>query len=472
MPRPTLCAPLAAAVIGLAALLSPTMADALDAETRAEAIAVRETAMQGSQAYRIVESLTTEIGPRLGGSPDYARAVVWAEAKLKALGFDRVWTQPLTMPLWTRRHERARVLGAHEQALLITALGHSVGTHGPLRGDVIELADIDALKAITDDSLHGKIVFLSHDMVRARDGSGYSKASSGRGDGPAEASKRGAVAFLLRSAGTDGHRFPHTGNTKFPDGVTPIPAAALSNPDADQIERLLDRGPVEVELDIDVGVVGEVVTHNVIGEIRGRKRPDEIVLLGAHLDSWDLGTGAIDDGAGIGITFAAGAQIAAMKTRPDRSIRVVAFAAEEVGLYGAKAYADAAQLDGSAAGHLIGFESDFGAGRIYRIQAGVRPDGWDDLSPMTELLRPLGIVEERRGGGPGADIGPLRDLGVAWLSLSQDGTDYFDYHHTADDTLDKIDPLALDQQIAAYATMAWLLANGSVDLRPPPPKKP
>lgn len=456
--------------IGIAPLASSADDAALDPENREQAIAIREAAMQGSHAFRIIESLTTEIGPRLAGSPDEARAVAWAETKLRALGFDRVWTQPFTMKLWTRRHERARIAGPHAQSLLISALGHSIGTNGPLRGEVVEVADIDALKLIDDDRLRGKIVYLSHDMVRARDGSGYTLAGNGRGDGPAEASKRGAIAFLLRSAGTDSHRFPHTGNTKFPDGVNPIPAAALSNPDADQIERLLDRGAVEIELDIDAGFVGEVVTHNVIGEIRGRKRPEEIVLMGAHLDSWDLGTGAIDDGAGIGITFAAGAQIAAMKLRPERTIRLVAFAAEEVGILGAKAYADAAAADGSGANHMIGFESDFGAGRIYRVQAGIRPDGWSALSPMVDLLRPLGIVEERRGGGPGPDIGPLRDIGMAWLSLSQDGTDYFDYHHTADDTLDKIDPLALDQQVAAYATMAWLLANSDVDFRPPPAK--
>lgn len=455
----------------LLGLLLIADAAALDPRVRAQAIDLRETALRGSGAFGIVESLTTEIGPRLAGSPDEARAVLWAEHKLQSLGFDKVWKQPFRMPLWTRRQERAAILGAFRQPLWVTALGHSVGTDGPLRGEIIEVADIDALKKIEDDRLRGKIVYMSHRMTRARDGAGYSKASDGRSEGPSEASRRGALAFILRSVGTDSHRFPHTGNTKFAEGVAPIPAAALSNPDADQIERLLDRGaPVEVELDLDVGFVGEVVSHNVIGEIRGRKRPEEIVVIGAHLDSWDLGTGAIDDGAGIGITFAAGALMAALPQRPERTIRVIAFAAEEVSLLGAKAYAEATREDGSLERHIIGFESDFGAGRIYRIQAGIGPGDWNALSPMAAVLAPLGIVESRRGGGPGPDIIPLRDGGVPWISLGQDGSDYFDYHHTADDTLDKVDPVALDQQVAAYAAMAWMLANSTADFRPVPPK--
>jgi carboxypeptidase Q len=288
----------------LSALALAAASTLAQADTRI-AERLRDQAMAGSQAYAIVESLTTEIGPRLAGSEAEARAVVWAEAKLKALGYDKVWREPVRIPLWQRWHERARLVGEHAQPLLITALGHSVGTQGPLRGEIVEVADIDALKAIDDDRLRGKIVFLNYRMARARDGSGYGKAADGRSEGPTEAAKRGAKALLIRSVGTDSHRFPHTGNTRrFTEG-TEIPAAALSNPDADQISRLLARGkPVEVEIDIGAGFNGEVITHNVIGEITGREPEAGIVLIGAHIDSWDLGTGAVDDGAGIAITFA------------------------------------------------------------------------------------------------------------------------------------------------------------------------
>ena len=450
----------------LALALASTLAEA---DTRI-AERLREEAMAGSQGFAIVESLTTEIGPRLAGSEAEARAVVWAEAKLRSLGYDKVWREPVRIPLWQRWHERARLVGDHAQPLLITALGHSVGTQGPLRGEIIEVADIDALKAIDDDRLRGKIVFLNYRMARARDGSGYGKAADGRSDGPAEAAKRGAKALLIRSVGTDSHRFPHTGNTRrFTEG-TEIPAAALSNPDADQISRLLARGkPVEVEIDIGAGFNGEVITHNVIGEITGREPEAGIVLIGAHIDSWDLGTGAVDDGAGIGITFAAGGAIAKLDQRPRRSIRVVAFAAEEVGLLGAKAYAadNAALMDQ----HVFAMESDFGAGRIYGLRAGINAAVWPELEKLAAVLKPLGIETDRAPGGPGPDILPLWDAGVPWGALRQDGTDYFDLHHTADDTLDKIEPAALDQQVAAYAALTWQIADSAIDFRPVPPRK-
>ena len=427
---------------------------------------LRDEALAGSSGFAIVESLTTEVGPRLAGTADEARAVEWAMAKLRELGYDKVWKEPVTIPLWLRRHERARVLGRHAQPLLITALGHSVGSNGPLRGEVVELPDLDALRAVNDDRLRGKFVFINHRMERHRDGHGYGKASEGRGEGPREAAKRGARALLLRSPGTESQRFPHTGMTRRAADGLDIPAAALSNPDADQLTRLLARGPVELEIDIDAGFAGEVITHNVIGEITGSAPEPGIVLIGAHLDSWDLGTGAVDDGAGIGITFAAGAAIAALDTPPRHSVRVVAFAAEEVGLLGAKGYAqsNASLLDR----HLFAMESDFGAGRIYALRAGISQARWPELERMAAVLAPLGIEIDRSRGGPGPDILPLWAGGVPWGALRQDGSDYFDYHHNADDTLDKIDPKAMDQQVAAYAALAWMIADSDLDWRPAP----
>ena len=452
--------PLLLATPAPAAPMPPRIPDA----AVATAIELREAALAGNPAYAIVESLTSEIGPRLPGTDADARAVAWAEARLRALGFDRVWTEPVTFPLWRRGSERAEVLPPYAQPLAVTALGGSVGTGGPVEAEVVEIADFDALLALPPGSLEGRIAYVAYRMERARDGSGYGPAVRARSQGPSEAARRGARALLIRSIGSDSHRFPHTGNLRYADDAPQIPAAALSNPDADQLSRLLARGaPVRVRLELDVGFSGDYTSHNVIGEITGREAPDEIVVIGAHLDSWDLGTGAIDDGAGIGITFAAGAAIAALDTRPRRSIRVIAFANEEQGLLGAKAYArDNAAIMPK---HVIGAESDFGAGRIYALRAGVAAAAWPALERIGAVLAPLGIELQRDAGGPGPDIIPMHQAGMPWAQLAQDGTDYFDYHHTADDTLDKIEPAALDQQVAAYAAFTWMMAESVGEFR-------
>ena len=279
-----------------------------------------------------------------------------------------------------------------------------------------------------------------------------------RSRGPSAAIRAGAIGYLMRSAGTDSHRNPHTGGTRYEEGLTPIPAAALSIPDAEQLTRLLALGePVRVRIALDVGWDGTATSHNVIGEITGSVRPDEVVLIGAHLDSWDLGTGAIDDGAGIGITMAAGKLIGDLPRAPARTIRVVAFANEEHGLSGAKGYA-AAHAD-EVALHQIAAESDFGAGRIYAYASSGGPQAAAADARIAAALAPLGIAHTPGEGGPGPDIGPLKDLGIAWAALRQDGTDYFDLHHTPDDTFDKIDPAALAQNVAAYAVFAYLAAD-------------
>jgi len=454
-------------IAGHASANSPTTH--FSAPSLATAVELRDALAAGSGAFAIVESLTTEIGPRLAGTEADGRAVEWAKARFGALGFDRVILQPVTIPVWQRRHERAALLAPYAQPLHLTTLGGSVGTGGEIEGEIVAFETLDALRAAPAGSLSGKIAFINARMQRFRDGRGYGPVVAARSDGASIASVAGAKALLIRSIGTDSRRFPHTGVMRYAEGTTPIAAAALSNPDADQLERLLALGkPVRVALDIDAGTDGVYTSFNVIGELVGRERPDEIVVIGAHLDSWDLGTGAVDDGAGIGITMAAGAKIAALPTRAKRSIRVVAFASEENGLLGARAYAEANRIDQ----HIIGAESDFGAGRIYALRAGVDPSHRAALDPIAAVLAPLGIALESSGGGAGPDIIPLTAKGMPWAQLAQDGTDYFDLHHTADDTLDKIDPLALDQQAAAYAVFAWLVAEMDGDFGRLPPTAP
>ncbi|MGH8105874.1 MAG: M28 family peptidase [Arenimonas sp.] len=435
----------------------------LDTKSLNKATELRDQALQENQAYELLESLTTEVGPRMAGSPGDANAVAWAQKKFKELGYDKVTLQPVTFPVWQRGHEKAEVLSPFPQKLQITTLGGSVGTDGKtLDAEVVEFASLDALKAAPENSLNGKIAFINHRMERHKNGSGYGPVVAGRGAGAVEAAKKGALAVIIRSVGTDNDRLPHTGLMRYDAAVKKIPAAALSNPDADLLAHMLLRGkPVTLRLDIAAGMNGTYTSYNVIGEIRGREKPNEYVVIGGHLDSWDLGTGAIDDGSGVSITMAAGALIGKMKQPPRRSIRVIAFSNEEQGLYGGKAYAEANKQN--VANHQIGAESDFGAGRIYAITAGVDETVWPVIEKIGSVLVPLGITTEKGKGGAGPDIGPIVAFGMPWASLQQDGTDYFDLHHTANDTLDKVDPKALDQQVAAYAAFAYLSAESKMD---------
>lgn len=427
------------------------------------AVQLREQALADRTGWQVVESLTTEVGPRMAGSEADARAVAWAEEKFVQLGFDRVWTEPVTFPKWERRSESARVVGAFAQPLQITALGGSPG--GQIEAEVVRFADLAALQAAPAGSLAGKIAFVDYRMLAARDGSGYGPGSAVRSKGPSEAIRKGAIGFVMRSAGTDSHRVPHTGITRFDEGLTPIPAAALSVPDADQLSRLLERGPVQLALALDCGWDGQYTSHNVIGEITGSQRPEEVVVIGGHLDSWDLGTGAVDDGAGVAITMAAGHLIGKLPTAPKRTIRVIAFANEEQGLWGGKVYAANRAGAGELERQVIAAESDFGAGRIYAFNTG-SPDPAGSraaTAQIAEVLAPLGIELAADKGGPGPDISPLAAIGGAWGWLAQDGSDYFHLHHTADDTLDKIDPAALAQNVAAYTVFAWLAAQAEGD---------
>lgn len=446
----------------------------LDAKSVAQARTFVAAAQHDTGAYAIVESLTTEIGPRLAGTPAFDRAVDWAQAKFKALGYDKVYLEPVSFPTWERRHERAEVLSPFPQRLLVTALGGTVGTGAtPLEAEVVEFADLAALKAAPAGSLTGKIAYIANRMERFKDGHGYGPAVAAR-SGASDAASKGAVALVIRSIGTDSDRFPHTGMQRYAAEGAKIPAAALSNPDADLLSNMLRRGqPVKIRLDLDVGWTGaNKDTFNVIGEIRGKgKLADEVVVIGGHLDSWDLGTGAIDDGAGVAITMAAGAMIGKVKDAPRRTVRVIAFANEEQGLFGGRAYAATHkdQLDLQQ----LGAESDFGAGRIYAFRAGTAPEAQPVVAQIGGLLAPLGIAYEPGVGSPGPDIGPFAAEGMPWADLQQDGTDYFDLHHTANDTLDKIKATDLDQQVAAYAVMAYAAAQSPVDFgRSPPAAKP
>ena len=448
-----------------AAIKATRANDALPSESLvATAASLGQKALNDPAAFGFVESLTTEIGQRLAGTEAHRRAVVWAEARLKAAGFENVHSEPFAFPAWIRGAESAEIVGSLPQPLAVTALGGSVATDANgIEAEIALFRTYDDLLAAAPGSLNGKIAVVTQHMVRAQDGSGYGAANPIRRYGPSEAARRGAVAYLLRSLGTDNHRLPHTGALNYRDGASRIPAAALAIPDAEQLERLAALGPVRIRLLLTPTVQERAPSWNVVGEIKGNERPDEIVLIGGHLDSWDLGTGATDDGAGIGIVFGAARLINGLPQRPSRTIRVVLFGAEEMDFSGA-AYARA--HEGETGKIVVAGEADFGARNVYSVQLPPGAAGSDFGNTLQRIIAPLGANVDRRPAlGSGEDIQELQKAGVPVVSLRQDGLDYFDTHHTADDTLDKIDPKQLDQAVAVWSVFTYLAATSDVDFR-------
>jgi len=447
---------------GLAAcLLTVTSyaAEPLTAAALAEARALRERALADDTAYELIRSLTTEVGPRLAGSPGDARAVAWSVEKLKALGFSNVRAEPVTLPRWIRGEARAEITAPWPQTLVVAALGGSVGTPaGGIEAEVVPVTTLDELKAQPRERIAGRIVFFTARMERSRDGSGYGKTVPPRSSGAAEAAKLGAVAMVMRPAGTSVSRTPHTGAQRWSDGIPPIPAFALSNSDADMLEQQLASGqPVRLKLTGTSRWDGEAQSANVIGEIPGRSHKDEVIVLGAHLDSWDLGTGAHDDATGVGIITAAAKLVAESKPRPKRTIRVVFYANEEFGLSGAKAYA--AAYEDQVDKHVLGLESDLGAFRPYGLSARVAPEKLPLVRTIQSVLEPLGVAYLGTEASGGADVGQLRPLGMPVMDLETDAAPYFDLHHTANDTFDKVDPQLVRQNVAAFAVIAYLAAE-------------
>lgn len=428
---------------------------------------LQKQAGDSALAFDIVESLTTEIGPRLAGSPKEAAARDWAVKMLRAQGFQNVRIEPFTVPYWAMVRDEAYALtAAGAQELTVAAIGGSGPTPpGGLEAEIVRFTSLQQLAAAPDAAIQGKIVFIDEPTIRTRDGSGYGLGVAKRGLCAPNAQRKGGVGCLIRSAGTHSHRFAHQGgNSRMRDGAT-IPAAALSPPDADQLTRLLARGPTRVRLLIDVETKEDSASGNVVAEIMGREKPEEIVLIGAHLDSWTQGTGALDDGAGVGIVTAAAKLIRDLPRRPRRTIRIVLFGSEEIGVHGGAAYAR--MHESELPRHIVASESDFGAGRVWRLQTRFNPGAGAYGRALHASLAPLGITLGGNDASGGPDMGATREKGVPVVTLSQNGLDYFDYHHTPDDTLDKIDPAALRQNVQAWVTFVYLAAEMDWDFRAP-----
>lgn len=409
-------------------------------------------------AYVLARSLADEVGPRLAGSEGDRRAVAWATAKMQELGFANVHREAVKVPVWTRVREEARVLSPAPQALAVTALGWSAPTPpGGVEAEIVEvssLADADAL----GDRARGKIVFYNVPTLRARDGHGYGQTVPVRFEGPTKAERAGAAAVLLRSVGTDDGRFPHTGSMG--RGTSRLPTAAVSNADADLLHRLGQRGAVRVKLVVDARDDGEAESANVVGEIPGTAALGEVVLLGAHLDSWDVGTGAVDDAAGCGLVLAAASRFARAPLR--RTVRVVLFAAEENSVSGGKEYARAHAAEADRL--VMALEMDHGTGAPYETRVVGGPGAARALGPLAAALAAAGAPLSAEAAFGGTDVGPLRALGVPIVDVRQDASTYFDVHHTADDVPARLDPEGLAKTTRVIELVVAHVAGEPVDL--------
>jgi carboxypeptidase Q len=421
----------------------------------------RDAALKGTGAAGLVRSLSDEVGARLAGSAGDRAAVDWAVRKLKEIGLENVHSEKVTVHHWERGEESGEVTAPVVQKLVLTALGNGVGTPTEgLEAEVLRVGSIVDLKALLEKSpeaARGKIVYFGQKMERLRAGKGYGDAVPIRVAGATEAARGGAVGVLIRSVGTNTSRVPHTGVLLYDDKLPKIPAAALSPPDADLLDRLsAGPGPLRVRFRLGCQWKPDEESANVIGEVRGSSRPEEIVLLGAHLDSWDLGTGALDDAAGVGIVSEAARRIAKLPRRPARTLRVVLFANEENGSAGSRGYEEAHKSELSR--HVAATELDLGTDPVWQFDTLAGPEAEAAATQLAALLSPLGISRSATGYA-GADIDLLRVAGVPLFGLHQDASRYFDYHHTADDTFDKIDPGGLDRCVAATLTFALYAAE-------------
>jgi len=442
-----------------AALAAASPAFAAD-DLTAGAAAVRDRALTDTLAWDVTESLTSEVGARMVGSPAMERARDWATAKFKELGFENIKVEAFTTPAWSRGAESAEVVGPWPHKLSILGLGNSAPTPaGGLTAPIVVFRSYQAMLDQPPGSLSGKIAVVTQSMGRTQDGSSYGAVGVQRRAGAAEAAKRGAVGYLIRSISTDDTRLPHTGGGA-PGG---IPAAALSPPDAELLERLASRGkPVLVKLDMQSASNPAAPAWNISGDIRGKEKPDEVIVVGGHLDSWDPGTGAIDDAAGIGIMTAA-AKLAAQPGKPRRTIRVVMWGSEEQG--GSSGAFAAAHKD--AVGQMVvAGESDGGAGRIWSVALPKTGADHPAMTAFKATLPKLNVTVSREApSSGGADISGVIAAGVPFVDFNQDMSRYFDLHHSADDTLDKIDPKELAQNVAVWAAFIYTVANSDVDFR-------
>ncbi len=426
---------------------------------------IYDKALAEGQSYNMLDYLCNKVGARLSGSPGAAAAVEWSRHVMEEYGFDSVWLQPVMVPHWVRgQKEIGRIVNSKKLGtvdLSVCALGGSVGT-GPegLTANVVEVKNFEELAALGNKLIQGKIVFFNRPMdpTQLQTFSAYGGAVNQRGGGASEAAKYGAVGVIVRSMGINPESYPHTGGMGYATGVPMIPAMAVSTRHADMLSRLLkdDKG-LTVYMEMHCQKLEDAPSFNVIGELRGSEYKDEIIAIGGHLDSWDLGQGAHDDGAGCVQSIEVLRIFKAMGYKPKRTIRAVMFMNEENGLRGGQKYAELAKLNKEV--HLAAIESDRGGftPRGFTISAPQdQPEKRTKILSWKPLLEPYGLSDMSSQGG-GADIGPLAPQGVTLIGFLPDSQRYFNYHHTAEDTFDKVDKRELELGSASMAAMVYLI---------------
>lgn len=422
-------------------------------------------ALADSRCYAWLEHLSLRIGHRLSGSEGAEKAVAWTRSMLDTLGLDSVWLQPVMVPKWVRGEaEQVRVLGSKQRGtfdLHALALGGSVATPAKgLSAEVVEVKSWDDLDKLGERGVRGKIVFYNRPMdpTKLRTFEAYGGAVDQRVHGPSRAAKHGAVAVLVRSMGLRLDDFPHTGSLRYDSTFTLIPAAAISTNDAEKLSSTIrEEGKAVVFIKMNCQTFPDVPSYNVIGEIRGSERPSEILLVGGHLDSWDVGHGAHDDGAGCVQSMEVLRIFRQLGYRPRHTVRAVLFMNEENGLRGGKQYAVEAKHKGEF--HRCAIESDAGGftprGFSFDADDAVLNRDFEKLKDYAELLRPYGLELTR--GGSGADIGPLKDMKGLLSGYSPDSQRYFDYHHTAADVFEAVNKRELELGAASMAALVYLL---------------
>ncbi|HEY8561540.1 MAG TPA: M20/M25/M40 family metallo-hydrolase [Pyrinomonadaceae bacterium] len=435
-------------------------------KTLSELAQIQQSALAGDYAYRQTEYLSNNIGPRLSGSPQAARAVEYVADEMRKLGLE-VRLQKLTVPHWVRGEERGELVEwtgmtpATTQKIVLTALGGSVATAPEgLAAEVVVVESFDELKRLGAKNIEGKIVLYNVKFDRALAEMNqallaYGQIGPYRGVGASEAAKFGAVAVLVRSAGASQSRLPHTGSLRYLPGVKQIPAAAVPFEDAETIAALAKNGKVRMKLTLTPKTLPDTTSYNVIADLKGTDKPDEIVVVGGHLDSWDLGTGALDDAVGVAMAMQTAYTIKRLNLKPRRTIRVVAFMNEENGFVGATRYA----AEEDAAKHFAAIEGDLGASRPIGFIFAGKPEAVPFLQPLAAVLNKQGAGQISQQPSASSDISTLTAKGVPSFGPWFDTRTYFNYHHTAADTFDKVVPKELAENCALMAVLAYGLAN-------------
>jgi carboxypeptidase Q len=429
-------------------------ADAPDLTTQYRATADRliDAALADTDGYNRLAYLCYRIGNRLSGSTGLERAVAWSAEQMKAAGLSNVRVIPVKVPHWVRGAESARMLAPMDKPLHMLGLGMSIATPpGGITADVVAVSSFDELAKLGRDKIQGKIVVYNEPYT------GYGPTRVYRSTGASRAAAFGAVAVLVRSATGLAMQIPHTGEMEYDAAQPKIPAAAISPEDAQMLARLYQDGvPVKVRLEMSARLEPDADSADVIGEIPGREHPEEVVVIGGHLDSWDVGQGAQDDGASIMACLQALALMKKLGLQPRRTVRVAFWVNEENGGRGGVAYRE--WVGDQIRNHVAAIEMDGGAETPRGYSAGVDAASMETLKQIGKLLEKVG-ASEITGGGGGSDIGPLLRDGVPGLGERTVGTHYFDWHHTEADTLDKVDPQDFRKNLASLAVMSYVLAD-------------